>query len=102
MGSYCCEEKKCFILETLEVDGLACRKCQSFGQCFCRCNTYMSKQKYCCSKKCCILSLFEELDIAYVNCLYYSHCYCQCKYRTKWMRLKNSTEEWLRSLKREK
>ncbi len=89
MGSYCCEEKKCFILETLEVDGLACRKCQSFGQCFCRCNTYMSKQKYCCSKKCCILS--PLLGIA-----------CQCKYRTKWMRLKNSTEEWLRSLKREK
>jgi hypothetical protein len=39
---YCCG-KKCFdkSLDTTEVDGMACNKCESYGRCYCRCISYM-------------------------------------------------------------
>lgn len=36
---YCCY-LKCFIQPSSHVDGLACSKCESFGFCRCRCQTY--------------------------------------------------------------
>lgn len=41
-GDYCCP-KRCFYLldGTDEVDGLACKTCQSYGRCYCKCKSYM-------------------------------------------------------------
>lgn len=36
---FCCE-KKCLIQPDCQVDGLACRKCESFSYCRCKCETY--------------------------------------------------------------
>ncbi len=99
MDRYCCD-KKCFVRQKVEVDGLACFKCMSYCQCYCKCLTYMSEQKYCCSNKCFVV-INEHTGIACRECLYYATCYCRCKYRTRCMRIKNSIEEFLRSLTRD-
>lgn len=36
---YCCEDK-CFSLPRTHVDGIACRKCERFSYCMCRCTTF--------------------------------------------------------------
>ena len=99
MDRYCCD-KNCFVRQKVEVDGLACFKCMSYCQCYCKCLTYMSEQKYYCSNKCFVVKN-EHTGIACRECLYYATCYCRCKYRTRYMRIKNSIEEFLRSLTRD-
>lgn len=44
---YCCEHR-CFSRPATydEVDGLACKYCQSYGSCRCGCVTYMRKRQY--------------------------------------------------------
>ena len=37
---YCCT-LNCFQKSDTEVDELACEKCESYGQCYCRCTIYM-------------------------------------------------------------
>lgn len=37
---YCCD-KKCFKRGNDEVDGIACRQCEAFCQCYCKCITHM-------------------------------------------------------------
>lgn len=41
---YCCE-KKCFRSPRDQVDGLACRKCDSYAYCRCRCVTWQLWKK---------------------------------------------------------
>ena len=43
MNSHCCE-KLCFKLSRTVVDGLACTKCGAYGECMCRCVTYLRKR----------------------------------------------------------
>ncbi len=76
--NYCCPEK-CFILKSLEVDGMAYRKCKCFSQCHCKCCTWMREQQYCCEEKCFVISPIEKVKgLACGRCRQYSYCYCHC------------------------
>jgi len=37
---YCCS-KKCMILSKILADGIACDVCEHFGQCYCRCISFL-------------------------------------------------------------
>lgn len=83
---YCCD-KRCFVKDTVEVDGMACARCQAYSQCHCRCITYMETRtrKYCCELKCFSIHIDEPWHLAYgmvcENCRGLGRCYCKCKTR---------------------
>ena len=45
---YCCEAKCCILGPKGRdvVDGIACKKCWSFCECYCRCKTWMRSKEY--------------------------------------------------------
>jgi hypothetical protein len=52
LNEYCCPEK-CFCLGPVDrdvVDGVACKKCLSFAECYCKCKTWM-RSEYIVNKK---------------------------------------------------
>lgn len=90
---YCCE-KKCFKQPHCQVDGIACRKCEGFSYCRCRCETYRdvfikkntpTLQEYkfyktkhyitCCPAVCIKFSIDNLLDCC-SNC--YPQMFCTC------------------------
>lgn len=115
---YCCADK-CFILNNIEVDGLACRLCESFGQCRCRCRTYMKgrpvlkpirpedlgiphhfvfrpgmKNMYCCEEFCINLIQHEVDGLSCNFCRAYGQCRCGC---VTWAKLKHKYKggQWI-------
>lgn len=99
MEGYCCENK-CFVLPNEEVDGLACRKCESFGICKCRCKTYrlpaprrenfiLYKSQHCytcCPKMCVKFGLLGDVFKYCWKC-HNSVCVCilqHCANRNSW------------------
>ncbi|KAG8270305.1 hypothetical protein J6590_097969 [Homalodisca vitripennis] len=44
MKSYCCEKFRCFEEPEDQVDGIACRQCEAFSYCHCRCAQYMEEK----------------------------------------------------------
>lgn len=77
-NKYCCD-RKCFKLPSESVDGLACRKCKSFGNCFCSCTTHIENIKYCCEYKCHEYNLDENNMIDCKRCLSGRYEFCKCK-----------------------
>lgn len=66
------------------VDGMACKKCKSYGICRCKCQTYMRRllDQHCCPNLCINLNRLErwkELDIGLIqHCLLCVGWYCRC------------------------
>lgn len=88
MGGYCCE-LKCFSPPQTHVDGLACRKCESFGYCKCRCNSYKlvpptletlkiykSKHFYTCCPDMCVKFYLRDIQKYCFKCQ--KECFCEC------------------------
>ena len=85
---FCCE-LKCVFLPNKGVDGQACQKCRSFGNCHCDCVMYM---KYMNDKHCCELFCTKpELGICL---LCPGACLCKCVLHQYAMLRKYGIETW--------
>lgn len=99
MKRYCCENK-CFVRPKLEVDGLACEICESYGICKCQCKSYtlptptretiiLYKSQHCytcCPKMCVKFGLFSDV-IKYCSKCNKEFCECllhYCANRKSW------------------
>lgn len=99
MNRYCCENK-CFVTPSVHVDGIACRKCESFGYCMCRCKNYQApvpklvelkvyKTQSCftCCKDKCLQFYWDDLQNICLECFPKPLCECKlknCKNRSDW------------------
>lgn len=99
MNKYCCSEK-CFIEPKFDVDGIACRICECYGYCKCRCKSYKIEpptlvmlnvyktQRFftCCMDMC---SKFHSYDFNRPCSKCFPKAFCECiltfcKNRTDW------------------
>lgn len=99
MERYCCN-KKCFTRPQYEVDGMACRKCESFCYCKCKCDSYnhnpptlvmlklyKTKHLFTCCMDVCTKFYIHDITSQCSKCFPKTFCECKlqlCKNRKDW------------------
>lgn len=100
MDDYYCCDKKCFRPPSCQFDGMACKKCESYSYCTCRCKSfkpvtpkpvflkvYKTRRLYTCCTDMCSKFHIPELTNYCRKC--YDKDFCECK-----LKLCKNRKDW--------
>lgn len=86
MSAYYCCEYECFEVPQDQVDGMACKTCEAFSFCHCKCRSYAQKHALTPRKNTTTAALTtseEDCPCLYLEAfvvLYITMCYFTCLY----------------------